>query len=99
MLAAERLDEADGVAQVRRHPHLGDGDRDAGQIGIGQVFLAQDLDQGVTHQLARAQLALAGSGHGGAAGRLWRGSMGIAGHEIGLGPWRRNVRGPKGRLP
>jgi hypothetical protein len=52
------LDEADGVPQVGAHPHLGHRDRDVGQGRVGQIFLAQDIDQGVADQLAGAQLAL-----------------------------------------
>ena len=47
-----------GVAQVGAHPHLGDGHRDAGQRRIVDLLLAEDLDQGVAHQFAGAQLAL-----------------------------------------
>ena len=78
--AAQRLDEAERVLQVRAHPHLGDGHRDAGQGRVLQVFLAQDLHQGVAHQLAGAQLALRRR-----VGSALVGALAIAGW---VGAWR-----------
>ena len=40
-LAAQRHDESRGVAQVGADPHLGDGDRQAGQMGVVQVAAHQ----------------------------------------------------------
>ena len=87
---AKGLDETGGVFQVRRQADFGHGDRDAQQGLVVDIFLAQDVDQGVTDQLAGAQLALAGSGGaGGIAGVL------LVGHRPlllvrppGLGPGR-----------
>ena len=62
LVAAQRLDEHRGVAQVRAHADLGDRHRDAGQRRIVDLFLAQDVHQGVTHEFARPVLALRGPG-------------------------------------
>ncbi|MNT44639.1 hypothetical protein D3C72_1811750 [compost metagenome] len=55
---AQGFDETDGVTQVRRQTHLGDGDRHAVQGLVVDAVFAQDVDQGVADQFAGAQLAL-----------------------------------------
>ncbi len=70
---AQRLDEADGVAQVRAHPHLAQGDGDPLQRGIVDGLVAEDVHQRVAHQFAGAELTLGRPGGGapviGGAGR------------------------------
>ena len=78
---AQRLDETDGVLEVRAHPHFRHGQGDAAEGGLGDRLLAQHLDQGVTDQFAGAQLALGGAGRAALA-------LGVSAHLIHPGARR-----------
>ena len=58
ILAAQRRAIDRGIAHVGRRLDLGDGDRDAIQIGIANLVPVQNVRQGMAKHLAHSQLAL-----------------------------------------
>jgi spermidine synthase len=59
VLAAQRHDEGDGIAQVGADVDRGHGDRGAAQLGVAHLAALDQGGQDVTHLFADAQLALA----------------------------------------
>ncbi len=57
VLAEQRLYEHGGVAQIGRHPHLGDRDEMAGQRIVMDVAAHQDIAQRMAHLLGDAEQA------------------------------------------
>ena len=92
LLAPQRLHEHGGVAQVRIHPHLGDGDRHVLKRRIGDLGLGQDLHQSVAGQFAGAELPLTG-----ALGRAFAGWWGVFHQEAFEHPGTRIGRASTGR--